>query len=168
MGKFHRILGLHGTSLLLSLPVPGACEAGQPSALGSPLIATVPQTRAPLENPRESRMWMSVGEQRFAITLADSEAARAFAALLPLTLDMEELNGNEKYGQLPKALPTNASRPGTIRNGDLLLYGSDTLVVFYATFSSNYAYTRIGRVDDPAGLAAALGSKGVRVAFASQ
>ncbi len=28
---------------------------------------------------------------------------------------MEELNGNEKYSQLPKALPTNESRPGTIR-----------------------------------------------------
>ena len=55
-------------------------------------------------------------------------AARAFAAQLPLTLDMSELNGNEKHADLPKALPANASRPGTIRNGDLMLYGADTLV----------------------------------------
>ena len=73
-------------------------------------------------------MWMTVGERRFAITLTDNAAARAFAAQLPLTLDMSELNGNEKHAELPKALPANASRPGTIRNGDLMLYGSTTLV----------------------------------------
>lgn len=110
-------------------------------------------------------MRMTVNERRFAITLADSAAARAFAALLPLALDMSELNGNEKYVSLPKALPTNASRPGTIRNGDLMLYGSDTLVVFYLTFNSSDSYTRLGRVDDPAGLAQALGQGGVRVVF---
>ncbi len=110
-------------------------------------------------------MWMTVGERRFAITLGDNKPARAFAALLPLTLDMTELNGNEKYAQLPKALPTNASRPGTLHNGDLMLYGSDTLVVFYLTFSSSYAYTRLGRVDDPTGLAESLGRRGVRIVF---
>jgi hypothetical protein len=110
-------------------------------------------------------MWMTVGERRFAITLADNAAARAFVAQLPLTLNMSELNGNEKHADLPKALPANASRPGTIRNGDLMLYGTDTLVVFYLTFNSSYAYTRLGRVDDPAGLAQALGPGGVRVVF---
>ena len=110
-------------------------------------------------------MWMTVGEHRFAVILADTAAARAFSALLPLTLDMGELNGNEKHARLPQALPANASRPGTIRNGDLMLYGTDTLVVFYLTFESSYSYTRIGRVDDPAGLAQALGRRGVQVHF---
>ena len=110
-------------------------------------------------------MWMTVGERRFAITLADNVAAHAFAAQLPLTLDMSELNGNEKHADLPKALPANASRPGTIRDGDLMLYGADTLVVFYSTFNSSYSYTRLGRVDEPAGLAQALGPGSVRVVF---
>jgi hypothetical protein len=110
-------------------------------------------------------MWMTVGERRFAITLTDNPAARAFVAQLPLTLNMGELNGNEKHAELPKAVPANAGRPGTIRNGDLMLYGSDTLVIFYATFNSSYEYTRLGRVDDPAGLAEALGPRGVRVVF---
>jgi len=112
-------------------------------------------------------MWMTVGERRFAMSLADNAAARAFAARLPLTLDMSELNGNEKHAELPGALPANASRPGTIRNGDLMLYGTNTLVVFYATFNSSYSYTRLGRVDDPAGLPQALGRRSVRVVFSS-
>ena len=108
---------------------------------------------------------MSVGERRFAITLTDNAAAHAFAAQLPLTLDMSELNGNEKHADVPKALPANASRPGTIRNGDLMLYGTATLVVFYLTFKSSYSYTRLGRVDDAAGLAEALGPGAVHVVF---
>jgi len=112
-------------------------------------------------------MWMTVGERRFAITLNDNAAARAFAAQLPLALDMAELNGNEKHAELPKALPAQASRPGTLRSGDLMLYGANTLVVFYRTFDSPYAYTRLGRVDDPAGLAQALGQRGVRVVFSN-
>lgn len=110
-------------------------------------------------------MWMTVGKHRFAMTLADTEAARAFAAQLPITLDMAELNGNEKHADLPKALPTDASRPGTIRNGDVMLYGSSTVVVFYAAFQSSYAYTRLGWVDDPADLKRALGRREAEVVF---
>ena len=110
-------------------------------------------------------MWMTVGEQRFAITLADNAAARTFVTLLPLTLEMSDLNSNEKYASLPGALPTNASKPGTIHAGDLMLYGTDTLVVFYSTFESTYAYTRLGRVDDNASLAQVLGRHAVNVMF---
>ena len=110
-------------------------------------------------------MWMTVDGRRFAITLADSPTTKAFAAKLPLTLDMAELNGNEKHAKLPEALPAKAIRPGTIRTGDLMLYGASTLVVFYATFNSPYSYTRIGRVEDPAALIDALGPEGVRVSF---
>jgi len=112
-------------------------------------------------------MWMTVGDRSFAIVLADNETARTFSALSPLSLDMAELNGNEKYADLPKALPTNAGRPGAIRSGDLMLYGNRTLVVFYLTFDSSYSYTPIGRVVDPSGLAQALGTDGVRITFSA-
>ena len=113
-------------------------------------------------------MWMTVGTQRFAITLEDNPTARAFVQLLPATFEMAELNGNEKHASLPRTLPTNAIRPGTIRNGDLMLYGKDTLVVFYKTFDSPYSYTRIGRIEDAAALDQALGPGNPRVAFTAQ
>ena len=110
-------------------------------------------------------MWMTIGERRFAITLADNQAARAFAALLPLEIDMADLNGNEKHADLSQALPTDASRPGTIRNGDLMLYGSNTLVVFYKTFRSSYSYTRLGHVNETATLEQVLGQRSVAIEF---
>lgn len=106
------------------------------------------------------------GTHRFAVTLQSSQTAREFAQLLPLTLTMPDLNGNEKHAPLPRSLPTNAVRPGTIRTGDVLLYGSDTVVVFYKTFPSSYSYTRIGRITDTTGLAEALGAGSQRITFA--
>ena len=110
-------------------------------------------------------MWMTVGTQRFAVTLEDNPTTRAFVQSLPATFEMIELNGNEKYARLPRSLPANPVRPGTIRTGDVLLYGNDTLVVFYETFRSNYSYTRIGHITESAGLAQALGPRNPRVAF---
>src|ERR671912_647068 len=137
-----------GLQVVLGVLVFSGCEAGLPATSGSTTSVAAGVAASPAI-PEESRMWMSVGERRFAISLTDNAAARAFAAQLPLTLDMSELNGNEKHADLPKPLPANASRPGTIRSGDLLLYGGNTLVVFYLTFQSSYSYTRLGRVDDP-------------------
>jgi hypothetical protein len=111
-------------------------------------------------------MWMTVGDaKRYAVTLEDNPTARAFVQLLPMTLDMSDLNGNEKHIRLPRSLPTNAVQPGTIRVGDVLLYGNDTLVVFYQTFRSTYSYTRIGRIANSDGLAQALGPGNQRIGF---
>jgi hypothetical protein len=120
-----------------------------------------------MASQEQTRMWMIIGgTHRFAVTLEDNPTARAFAQMLPMTLDMPDLNDNEKHVRLPRRLPTNAVRPGTIRTGDLMLYGSDTLVVFYKTFPSSYSYTRIGRVTPGDGLVEALGPGSQRIGFA--
>ena len=110
-------------------------------------------------------MWMTVDARRFAVTLEDGPAARAFVNMLPITLEMAELNGNEKHARLPRSLPAAPERVGTIRAGDVLLYGDDTLVVFYDSFRSGYRYTRLGHIDDDGGLGVVLGSGMRRVTF---
>lgn len=58
-----------------------------------------------------------------------------------------------------------ASNPGSIQTGDLMLYGSSCLVLFYESFRTSYSYTRLGRVENPSGLASALGRGSVSVTF---
>lgn len=117
------------------------------------------------DTPMSNQLKITVGQASFTATFADNATAAAFKSRLPLTLNMSELNGNEKYFYLPESLPAAASNPGTIRAGDLMLYGSDCLVLFYETFRTSYSYTRIGRIDNPSGLAAALGRGSVSVTF---
>ena len=106
---------------------------------------------------------LKISNSTFRAVLEENATARAFAALLPLTITMNELNGNEKYYMLSDNLPTASSRPGRIEKGDLMLYGSNCLVLFYDTFPTSYSYTRIGKVVEPNGLAAAVGNGRVTV-----
>ena len=110
---------------------------------------------------------ITINSKVFKVNLQDNATAKAFKELLPLTLDMKELNSNEKYAELAESLPVKASSPETIQNGDLMLYGSNVVVLFYKTFSPSYAYTKIGNVDHADNLADALGSDNVLVKFES-
>ena len=110
---------------------------------------------------------ITVGTKEFAATLENNAAAAAFRKKLPLTVSMNELNSNEKYCEWPEKLPVNAAAPGRIRSGDLMLYGSSTIVLFYEDFTSPYSYTQLGRINDPAGLKVALGKGNPEVTFAA-
>lgn len=112
-----------------------------------------------------NKLKITVGAKTFSAILLDNATTTALKKMLPMTLEMIELNDNEKYVRLPSNLPANASNPGTIHTGDLMLYGSSTLVLFYESFSTSYTYTKIGRIDDASGLVAALGAGNVKVSF---
>lgn len=150
------------------IPVP---ETEQPENPGSPGEPDEPDNNDDDNNnnnndtPMSNQLTITVGTASFTATFADNATAAAFKSRLPLTLNMSELNGNEKYFYLPESLPAAASNPGTIQTGDLMLYGSDCLVLFYETFRTSYSYTQIGRIDTPSGLAAALGRGSVSVTF---
>ena len=109
---------------------------------------------------------VTVGDRTFSATLEQNSTAEAFLALLPLTLEMRDLHGNEKYHYLGQSLPTNRTSVGTIHAGDIMLYGDDCIVLFYETFTTSYSYSRIGHIADPDGLEQALGSGTVSVTFA--
>jgi hypothetical protein len=114
-------------------------------------------------NAMKDTLVVKVGDKEFTAALLDNPTASAFKAMLPITINMTELNGNEKYFRLSKNLPTNESNPGTIDSGDLMLYGSNTFVLFYERFSTSYSYTKLGEINDAIGLATALGTGNVAV-----
>ena len=111
---------------------------------------------------------IKVGDKVFTATLLDNATSKAFVSQLPLTIKMNELNNNEKYVDLSKSLPINPSVPPSIQVGDLVMYGSRTLVLFYKGFSSSYSYTKIGKIDDVTGLVSALGSGDINITYELQ
>lgn len=155
------------TSCSTDDPVPIPPETEQPAPPVSPDEPDNNDNNNPNDNNNlmSNNLKISVGSVSFNITLEDNATVTAFKALLPMTVNMSEMNGNEKYYYLPKNLPTASSNPGTIQNGDLMLYGSSCLVLFYESFRTSYSYTLLGRVDTPSGLASALGSDSAIVTF---
>ena len=106
---------------------------------------------------------ITIGGKTFSATLENTPAAAEFVKMLPLTLRMNELNGNEKYIGLSGKLSAAPECPGMIRSGDLMLYGRSTLVLFYESFPTSYSYTRIGKIAYVKGLKEAVGYREVTV-----
>ncbi len=115
--------------------------------------------------PAMTSIKVRIGEKSFTARLEGNATAKAFTALLPLTVKMRDLNDNEKVIQLPEKLTGDVSNPDTIRTGDLMIWSSRSLVLFYKTFPTSYSYARLGRIEDPTGLPEAVGTGSVTVVF---
>ena len=113
------------------------------------------------ENKMVSNIKVIVGGKTYNAKIEENETAQSLVNMLPLELNMSELNGNEKYIYLDKTLPTNSYSPKHIEVGDIMLYGNDCLVVFYKSFDTPYSYTKIGHIENFVN----LGTKDVVVKF---
>lgn len=108
---------------------------------------------------------ITINGKEFNAVFYNNETANAFINMMPLTLNMSDLNSNEKYYNLSASLPVNSANAGSIKKGDIMLYGSNCIVVFYKSFNTPYSYTKIGYIESTDNLAAALGKGSVSVSF---
>ncbi len=151
---------LAGGLLLIAVPV--SCKGDPPVASEAGNQDEVNKRKNDMKG---DRIKISIGAKTFAATLADNPTASAFKGLLPLNLKMSDLHGNEKFFHLPSRLPSDDANPGTVQAGDLMLWNSKSVVLFYKTFPTSYNYTRLGSIDNSDGLLAAVGEGDVTVKF---
>lgn len=91
---------------------------------------------------------LTVDGHPVAATLDDSAAARDFAALLPLTLDLSDFHATERIADLPRRLSVSGSPGGAAaKAGDLAYYAPwGNLAVFYRDFPYSDGLVILGRV----------------------
>lgn len=84
-------------------------------------------------------------------TLDDTAAARDFAALLPLRLDLSDFHATEKVADLPSRLSTDGSPDAApARTGDIAYYAPwGNLALFYRDFPRSPGLVILGRIDGP-------------------
>ena len=167
---------LRGIGALLSLGLAGCAtsenmaESEKVSKPSETVRDDAQPSEADTADQEEASMQIqvTVNDTPFTATIEDAAAGQELIARLPLTLSMEELHGNEKYCYTGQGFGGESYVPGTIEAGDLMVFGSDCLVLFYETFSNGgWSYQRVGKIDDPSGLAEACGSGTATVIFSS-
>ena len=108
---------------------------------------------------------LNINGQSFNAVFYNNKTADALIEKMPMTLNMKELNGNEKYYFFDTEFPVDEKSPGKISAGDIMLYGSDCLVTFYKSHSTSYQYTPVGKIENASGFAKAVGSGNVTINF---
>ena len=123
---------LPGETVLRAEPAPDARSSSSPT--GKPPV---------MESIR-----IRLAGETVTVTLEAGEAARAFRALLPLTLTLKDFNGTEKIGDLPKRLPVKGEPAGADPEpGDIAYYAPwGNLAIYYKDFEYSDGLVRLGRL----------------------
>ncbi len=113
----------------------------------------------------EMKMNVQIGENTFTATLEDNAAVREFIEMMkkaPVSVEMSDYSGFEKVGSLGKNLASN-DRQTTTAAGDIVLYNSNQIVMFYG--SNSWNYTKLGHIDNLVGWEDALGDGDITAVF---
>lgn len=113
------LLSLHGAAF-------GTDKAKGNDAAGNPL-------RGSREAGKEmKKLRITANGRVMTATMLDNETARAFVAMLPLILPMNDLFGREKFGNLPKAVSQGGPREHTYRVGQIAYWSpKNDVAIFY-------------------------------------
>lgn len=128
-----KIMKLSASIIIFILPliVAARCTAEEVALVEN----NVPDSASQTSERMKDTINIIIGNAHFTAILESNAATNEFRKMLPLTISMKDLNDNEKFFNLSNSLAANASNPQTINAGDLMLWGSNTLVLFYKTFN---------------------------------
>ena len=89
---------------------------------------------------------ITVSGKSLPLNIEDNVATKALVAALreaSITYEAHDYGGFEKVGGIGRTLPSGDSQI-TTQPGDVILYASDQIVLFYG--SNSWSYTRIGKI----------------------
>ena len=99
------------------------------------------------ESEEITEMYIYVGDNRLAVTLAENSAVDALIEILKkgdITYT-SHANGFEIYGDIGHNLGTDNNAQMTSEAGDVLLYIGSNICIFFD--SNSWSYTRIGKIE---------------------
>ena len=128
-------------------------------------------TEGPGKEEENAKMLrMMIGDTAVAVEWENNDSTEALKALCengPLVIGMSMYGGFEQVGPIGSRLPS-ADEPTQTSAGDIVLYSSNQIVVFYG--SNSWAYTRLGHItdQDAAGMEALLGHGDVTITLSME
>jgi len=122
------------------------------------------------EEVQKTMLQMKIGETKVSVSWEDNDSVAALKELCkdaPLTIQMSMYGGFEQVGPIGSRLPSNDAQT-TTSAGDIVLYSSNQIVVFYG--SNSWAYTKLGHItdQDASGMAGLLSNGNVTITISME
>ena len=94
----------------------------------------------------EKTMILKINNQTVDVTWEDNRSTEALSLLAEntLTVSMSMYGGWEQVGSIGQRLPSDDTQQ-TAQPGDIMLYASDQIVLFYG--NNSWAYTKLGTMN---------------------
>jgi len=105
-------------------------------------------TEVPQGDEEAIDMTLKINDEIVQVKWENNESVKALMKMAsenPVVVDMSMYGGFEQVGSLGTTLPSNDQSTKT-KPGDIVLYTSDSIVVFYG--NNSWAYTRLGHIED--------------------
>jgi len=134
-------------------------------------LDALPESEATAEpEAKEKTLCMRIGDTAVDTEWESNESVEALKALCenePLTIEMSMYGGFEQVGSIGTRLPSSDVSI-TTEPGDIILYSSNQLVVFYG--SNQWSYTRLGKITgkSKSDLASLLGKGDVTITLSME
>ena len=166
--KMKRILGLIMMCILLVV-MPAACSTSGGVEPTEDETAQILET----EDDKEEEiieMKMTINDTPVEVSWENNASVKALAKMAengPVTIETEPYGGFEQVGPIGATLPSSDTNIST-EAGDIMLYTSSQMVIFYG--SNSWAYTRLGKITgkSDAELRDLLGGDGVTVTITAE
>ena len=122
------------------------------------------------EEVKEKMLKMMIGDTKVSVDWENNDSVEALKGLCaeePLVIHMSMYGGFEQVGSIGTRLPSDDEQTNTSA-GDIVLYSSNQIVVFYG--SNSWAYTRLGHISDQnaAGMTDLLGNGNVTITISME
>lgn len=104
------------------------------------------QIEQPSDKQEDKKLSLKINNTLVEVFWAENESVNALKALAKdgLTVDMHMYSTFEQVGPLGTSLPSNDANITTTA-GDICLYSSNQIVIFYGT--NTWAYTKLGHIN---------------------
>jgi hypothetical protein len=131
--------------LLCILVLLSACgSSGNSNPLSSSQEKNI--INAEQEGETEKMLSMKIGNTSVFVDWENNNSVNALKELCknkPLTINLHMYGGFEQVGSIGSSLPTN-DKQMTTTSGDIVLYSSNQIVIFYG--SNSWSYTKLGKI----------------------
>lgn len=143
MRALARLLALAALNLAAN-----ACR-GEANSQKAPVASPQEQAVSGKASVMPTRIQISVDGTVLSAVLNDTKAAQEFAAMLPLTLRLEDYNGTEKISDLARKLTREGAPAGFDPSaGDIAFYAPwGNLALFYRDFRYSEGLLPLGRIE---------------------